>query len=1279
MNKTFTALPRSFKLLLTCVICLSTIQGWSQQILYVDSAATGADNGSSWANAYTQLKLALNDAHFISGPVQIQVAKGTYYPTGNMVGSGINSTFLIYRDNIKIYGGYPTGGGSRDIANNPVYLDGNINNPASNADNSYHVMVISSITLADSVIVDGFTFRNGNARLRDTYDYSGPEVWKSYGAALVIQGNSNGPKVRVQNCHFVNNRALDNGGAIVVLHLNAIIENCVFTNNNAGTAGGAIYQEGGKLTILQSRFMGNSAAYGGAIRKENAPFLSVKNSVFSRNTSNNTGAAMSLFAGNDTLVNNLFIQNKDNSTVGGGAICLSAGNYTVVNNTFYADTTAGRGGAIRLEAATGAAKLQNNIFYKCNAASGNDVYNDAGMPYTELNNSFSTNPGFVNEAFPTGADDLWNTADDGLALYFSSAAANQGDATGLDDILPTTDLAGNARIIGGTIDLGAYESTAAAPHVLYVDSTHGNDANNGSSWALAYQTLAQALTIAHMPGSPVDSILVAKGTYYPGGTQASTVRDSAFTLLRGNLKLYGGYTSGGGSRDIANNPVYLDGNIDDPAVNTDNSYHIMVIAGLAASQDSVVLDGLTFCNGYGNAATTKMYNAVSVSQNTGGALALQENLNGKKLRVHNCHFIRNHSSLNGGAIGNSNAAVQISSSYFETNRSTNGASVANLGNATTIITSSQFANNTATTTGGAIFQDGGSIEVTGSGFMQNNALYGGAIRNQGNPKLSVKNSVFSENTSTNTGAAMSLSQGSDTLVNNLFIRNKDNSTVGGGALCITTGQFSIVNNTFYADTTTGGSGGAIRIEGSTGSAKLQNNIFYKCKAAIGDNVYNQLGMSNTQLNNSFSMNPDFVNEASPVGADNIWGTADDGLSLTLCSPAVNAGSNTHLPEGTINDIANQPRILADNIDLGAYERNNPFSLNEATTTLSANNVCGTDGWSHYYNSSGDKLILSMKLGINNLGLVNATSKLRTGYGTNATAKMSTPFGRTDYFYPFNRSWNVLTSIPPVDSVGVRFYFGSADSGDVRNTMLFNQLKDLVVYKVNGNDAWNTAATGYTGYTYAASASKTTYTLGSYQGIKYAEFYVTSFSAGSMALVSSVALPLDLLSFTGKLINNKTKLQWLTTSEVNVAHYEVERSNNGNSWIQIGQVAAKNTAGDQQYELWDNNPTNGWNYYRLKMVDIDGRFKYSKVIAVRTNGPSLQVYPNPSNGQFTVLIDRAASRTFLQLFDASGKVVHQQQLVQGINQVNTKKLSGGIYVLKIEDDAQIHTERMIITK
>ena len=118
------------------VICGN--MGYAQNIRYVDASKVPgvSQNGTTWAKAYPTLKEALEVAHTDISIEEIHVAQGTYYPTGMQSGTDRDLTFGLYRGNLKLLGGFPTGGGSRNIKANPTILSGEINNAARTDDNS---------------------------------------------------------------------------------------------------------------------------------------------------------------------------------------------------------------------------------------------------------------------------------------------------------------------------------------------------------------------------------------------------------------------------------------------------------------------------------------------------------------------------------------------------------------------------------------------------------------------------------------------------------------------------------------------------------------------------------------------------------------------------------------------------------------------------------------------------------------------------------------------------------------------------------------------------------------------------------------------------------------------------------------------------------------------------------------------------------------------------------------------------------------------------------------
>jgi hypothetical protein len=141
-----------------------------------------------------------------------------------------------------------------------------------------------------------------------------------------------------------------------------------------------------------------------------------------------------------------------------------------------------------------------------------------------------------------------------------------------------------------------------------------------------------------------------------------------------------------------------------------------------------------------------------------------------------------------------------------------------------------------------------------------------------------------------------------------------------------------------------------------------------------------------------------------------------------------------------------------------------------------------------------------------------------------------------------------------------------------------------------------------------NASAFTLTLGS---------VTTSFSSASLSS-GFVPLPVQLLSFTAQSKQDAVTLHWTTDREENFAGFEPERSVDGNSWTKMSFVASKanNVSSTTQYSYTDNNPVAGHTFYRLKMVDANGSFTYSKQLTIVKNGQnaSLQNYPNPFKKQ-----------------------------------------------------------------
>ncbi|MHC2990233.1 hypothetical protein OB13_00975 [Pontibacter sp. HJ8] len=184
----------------------------------------------------------------------------------------------------------------------------------------------------------------------------------------------------------------------------------------------------------------------------------------------------------------------------------------------------------------------------------------------------------------------------------------------------------------------------------------------------------------------------------------------------------------------------------------------------------------------------------------------------------------------------------------------------------------------------------------------------------------------------------------------------------------------------------------------------------------------------------------------------------------------------------------------------------------------------------------------------------------------------------------------------------------------------------------------------------------------------------------------VPLPVELVYFTATVRDNQVTLQWLTASEQNNDRFEIERSSDAKSFEKVGTVKGiGNSSVENRYAFQDKAPVNGTVYYRLKQVDLDGAFAYSKVIAVSAKGLAseltTQVYPNPFTDIIKVTLTAPQTQQAeLFLFDINGKQVLRKtlELEAGANalELSLQQLNSGMYILKIVGSGMESTTKII---
>jgi Secretion system C-terminal sorting domain len=174
------------------------------------------------------------------------------------------------------------------------------------------------------------------------------------------------------------------------------------------------------------------------------------------------------------------------------------------------------------------------------------------------------------------------------------------------------------------------------------------------------------------------------------------------------------------------------------------------------------------------------------------------------------------------------------------------------------------------------------------------------------------------------------------------------------------------------------------------------------------------------------------------------------------------------------------------------------------------------------------------------------------------------------------------------------------------------------------------------------------------------------------------LPVQLISFNGIKTGTKNNLSWKVASQISFSHYEIERTFNLNEqFVNIGSVASdSNPAGSYRYTDDINTNQLAENvYYRLKMIDVDGRFSYSNVIRIQIKGISaLKIITNPVPDDLN--ISGLKSRGQISIFDLSGKVLLEKNVLSQAMSMNISSIKPGLYVLKYADGENIETQKFI---
>jgi hypothetical protein len=173
-----------------------------------------------------------------------------------------------------------------------------------------------------------------------------------------------------------------------------------------------------------------------------------------------------------------------------------------------------------------------------------------------------------------------------------------------------------------------------------------------------------------------------------------------------------------------------------------------------------------------------------------------------------------------------------------------------------------------------------------------------------------------------------------------------------------------------------------------------------------------------------------------------------------------------------------------------------------------------------------------------------------------------------------------------------------------------------------------------------------------------------------------ALPISLIDFFVKQIESTIQLTWKTAQETNFSHFEIQKSSTNKEFGTIGKIMGNQTA---TYNFTDTNPTEGQNYYKLKMVDLDGTSSFSKTIAVNfeKNGYYLSVENPVKEGEFTVRSNFENPK--FSMVNSLGKKIEifDRKRDDNLYKISIKNITSGLYFLLTESKGKIITRKILI--
>jgi len=174
---------------------------------------------------------------------------------------------------------------------------------------------------------------------------------------------------------------------------------------------------------------------------------------------------------------------------------------------------------------------------------------------------------------------------------------------------------------------------------------------------------------------------------------------------------------------------------------------------------------------------------------------------------------------------------------------------------------------------------------------------------------------------------------------------------------------------------------------------------------------------------------------------------------------------------------------------------------------------------------------------------------------------------------------------------------------------------------------------------------------------------------NVSITPTGTLPVELVGFKATAVKSTTHLFWRTATEISNDYFSIERSGDGRSFSEIGNVAGAGTTFEpQDYTFTDEHPLSGINYYRLRQVDFDDSYSYSPVVtAIKGTAGGVNIYPQPARDILNIQLENPSEEAgVFDIFDRAGGLILSGKLPESDTKaLNISELPGGIYNIRLQ--------------